>query len=178
MPLALLLVAALTVDAVDTAPPPEPSPPVPRPHSSFSSGRLMLIGLTAGVVAIGAGGALGALLDRDGAFGRACAITTGTLGTALFGADVGLLIGSLVYPARPSRPTRDPEERFGESLADGFSALGIVIVSILGGLAGLAVGAVGSALASGPPGTQRGVLGFAGGGVMIVAAVPLAVVLW
>lgn len=161
MPLALALAALLAVD--DDAPadlqPREPveqpaSAPAPNPHPR-------LIGFSVASVALGAGAALGAWFDRDGTFGRVCAIGAATLGTAFLATGVAYLIARLAG---------------GGARLHGVETA--AVVAAIAGLVGLAGGAVGSAFLSAPPGTPRGVLGVAGGGVLAATGITVLIAAW
>ncbi len=145
-----LALALATLLAADSGAPPS-TVPAERTHDSD---RPRLLAVSAAGVLLGAGAATGAWLDRDGAFGRGCAIAGGTLGTAMVGAALAYGISLL---------TRGPDGDVFDAVAAGFATL-------YGFLAGLAVGAVVSAFASAPPGTPRGVLGLVGGGLGLVGS--------
>lgn len=162
MHLALALAAVLAVD--DVEPPVELEPPVERPAPKPSperGRRARLIGFSAGAVALGAGAALGAWLNREGTFGRVCAVTAGTLGAAFLVTGVTYLIAWLAGGgARPH--------------GAGQAAL----VAAVAGLVGLAGGAVAAVLASAPPGVPRGATGVAGGGLMAATGVTVLIATW
>ena len=168
MHLALILAAVLAAQTVE--------PPEAPERVTLSSSQATLLGLTIGSVAVGGGAALGAWLDRDGTFGRICAITAGTLGSALLTASLAAWISSFIWPAAPQGETISGVASQIVEDTGRFIAMGVV--SFITGLVGLAAGAVMSGFVSAPTGTQRGVLGVAGGGVMIATSVTVLLIAW
>jgi len=166
MHLALALAALLAVD--DVGAPTDVPPPAPEEKPAPKDPHPRLIGFSIGAVALGAGAALGAWFDRDGVFGRACAIGAATLGAAFFATGVVYLIAWLAGGGAHQHGT--PESAV--------TARSAAIAAAVAGLVGLVGGAVGSAFASAPPGTPRGVLGVAGGGVMAATGVTVLIAAW
>lgn len=147
-----------------TTPPAEETAPK-NEDVSLSDNQQRVIGFGLGSIALGTGAALGAWLDRDGTFGRVSAIVAGTLGSALAVAGLSALITSFIFPK---------STRVGfmeDAIEDTGRAIAIGVVAIVAGLAGIIAGGVMSGFVSDPPGTQRGVLGIAGGGAMAVTSV-------
>jgi hypothetical protein len=184
--LSLFSFAAMAQEAAPAPSPQEevaPAPPLEElPESSsgdheFRDRHATLLGLGGATVALGAAGAIASWLDRDGTFGRVSAITVGTIGTAFLIAGISALIAYWVN-AVPERNPTTAGEMVGEIVEKTFSMVAVGIVAIIAGLAGLAVGAVMSAFVSAPPGTQRGVLGLAGGGAMIAASIAVVAIAW
>lgn len=166
----LALIVALTVAAEPAPVETVPQEPVAE-RVSLSDNQARLVGLGIGTTLLGTGAALGAWLDRGGTFGQVSAITAGALGTAVLAAGVSALIGTLLWPA--SRPG----DSAGEAIVnDTFRFIAIGALSMVAGFAGLAVGAVASGFLSVPPGTQRGVLGVVGGGVMVATSVTVLII--
>jgi hypothetical protein len=124
--------------------------------ANLSKNQKVLLGVGIGTAVLGVGVALGAWFDRDGTFGRVCAITAGTLGMATLGAGLGALL-------------------FGGARDEFMADLAGVLGGVIGGSIGLVLGGVASPFLSEPRGEPRAVLGVAGGGVMLV--VPLTVLL-
>ncbi len=147
----MLLVLLVVLTA---SPAPQDSPV----ESPFHPPTKSLLAIGVGTVALGVGSAIGAWADRDGGFGRACSIVGGSLGLAALG---GYLAAAIVALFETEPFFRD----FGQSLY-GFIGAGI----------GLVVGAVVAGFLSAPPGTQRGVLGLAGGSVATIGGAHLVVV--
>ena len=174
MHLAMLLAAVLTADSVE--PPPPAEPPKPEEHATLSKTQARLLGVGLGTVALGTGAALGSWFDRDGTFGRVCTITAGTPGTALLTASLAALISSFIWPAAPEGTT--VEGVASEIIEDTGRFIAMGLVTMFAGLAGLAGGAVMSAFVSAPQGTQRGVLGVAGGGVMVATSITVLLLAW
>ncbi len=173
MPFSLIIAVVLAQADVAPSTPVETGSPA---SPGLSSEHVRLLGFSAAAVALGAGAGACSWADRDGGFGRACAITTGTLGTALLAASLGALIASKLYPMRSDATTLG--EAAGEVVDNSFSAIGIAVVSTVSGLVGLAVGAIASVFATAPPGTPRGVFGVAGGGVMIATSISVLFLAW
>ena len=169
MHLALLMAAVLAADTVEPAAKPEE-------HATLSTRQARLLGVGIGSIALGTGAALGSWFDRDGIFGRVCAISAGTLGTALLTASLAALISSFIWPAAPEGTT--VEGVASEIIEDTGRFIAMGIVTMFAGLAGLAGGAVMSAFVSAPAGTQRGVLGVAGGGVMVATSITVLLLAW
>jgi hypothetical protein len=152
------------IAAEPTTPPPEETAPK-NEDVSLSDNQKRVIGFGLGSIALGTGAALGAWLDRDGTFGRVSAIVAGTLGSALAIAGISALITSFIFP----KSTRTGY--LEEAVEDTGRTLMVGVVAIVAGLAGLIAGGVMSGFVSAPPGTQRGVLGIAGGGAMAVTSI-------
>jgi hypothetical protein len=186
MHLALILTASLaSTDAVEPTPAPTEVPTeapteAPKPaepeHVGLSDIQLELIGLGIGSVALGTGAGLGAWFDRDGTFGQISAITAGTLGGAMLAASLAALISSWLYPAAPRGETVQGVAE--EIVVDTFRFIGIGVGALIGGLIGLAASAVASGFVSATPGTPRGALGLAGGGLMIATSITVLLVAW
>lgn len=174
MHLALLIAAILSAESVEA--PALAEPPTPEDHATLSKTQARLLGLGLGSIALGTGAALGSWFDRDGTFGRVCAITAGTLGTALLTASLAALISSFIWPAAAEGTTVEGVASAIIEDTGRFIAMGLV--SMFAGLAGLAGGAVMSAFVSAPTGTQRGVLGVAGGGVMVATSITVLLLAW
>lgn len=157
---------------VEPAPVLAPAPPVESEFSLNADQRNALgFGIGASVVGIGAG--LGSWFDRDGTFGRISAITSGTIGTAMLVGGVAMLIAAAVFPKEPRGST---VSGVVEEVIGGVGrAIAIGVIGIVAAGVGLVGGAVMSAFVSAPPGTQRGVLGVAGGGVMLATSVTVIV---
>jgi len=170
----MLLAAVLTADSVE--PPALADPPKPEEHATLSKRQARLLGVGLGTVALGTGAALGSWFDRDGTFGRVCAITAGTLGTALLTASLAALISSFIWPAAPEGTTVSGVA--SEIIEDTGRFIAMGIVTMFAGLAGLAGGAVMSAFVSAPTGTQRGLLGVAGGGVIVATSITVLLLAW
>ena len=172
MHLALLIAAVLSAESVEAPVLAEPPPQ----GVSLSSRQASLLGLGLGTVALGTGAAIGAWADRDGTFGRICAITAGTLGTALLTASLAALISSFIWPAAEQGTTISGVA--SEIVEDTGRFIAMGLVTFFAGLAGLAAGAVMSVFVSAPPGTQRGVLGVVGGAVMVGASITVVALAW
>jgi hypothetical protein len=125
--------------------------PAPVTHDAD---RPVLLGGSAAVGAASAGAAACSWLDRDGGFGRACAITSGVFGGAALGAALAWLGTSLFH---------GPQRTVYEDLA-------VHLSPIFGMLVGAAVGGLVAVFASGSRGTPRGVLGVTGGALGFVGA--------
>jgi hypothetical protein len=174
MHLALLIAAVLSAESVEG--PALVEPPKPEERVTLSNSQARLLGLGIGSVLLGSGAAIGAWADRDGTFGRVCAITAGTLGTALLTASLAALISSFIWPAAPEGTTVSGVA--SEMIEDTGRFIAMGIVTMFAGLAGLAGGAVMSAFVSAPTGTQRGLLGVAGGGVMVATSITVLLLAW
>lgn len=161
-----------TEPVTEPAPVLAPAPPVESGISLNDDQRNALgFGIAGSAIGIGAG--LGSWFDRDGTFGRISAITSGTLGTAMLVGGVAMLIAAAVMPKEPRGGTVSGVVE--EVIGDVGRAIAIGVIGIIAAGVGLVGGAVMSALVSGPPGTQRGVLGVAGGGVILATSVTVIV---
>lgn len=169
-----VLVAQPTAEpspAVEPAPVLAPAPPVEPEFLNADQRTALGFGIGASVIGIGAG--LGSWFDRDGTFGRISAITSGTLGTAMLVGGVAMLIAAAVMPKEPRGST---VSGVVEEVIGGVGrAIAIGVIGIVAAGAGLVGGAIMSAFVSAPPGTQRGVLGVAGGAAMLATSVTVFV---
>ncbi|MER2565255.1 MAG: hypothetical protein ABTQ32_31310 [Myxococcaceae bacterium] len=158
---------------VEPAPVLAPAPPV-EPESFLNADQRSALGFGIGASAIGIGAGLGAWFDREGTFGRISAITAGTLGTAMLVGGVAMLIAAAVIPKAPRGST---VSGVVEEVIGGVGrAVSIGVIGIIAAGVGLVGGAIMSALVSAPPGSQRGVLGVAGGSAMLATSIALVAV--
>jgi hypothetical protein len=142
-------------------------------EEKVSRKRVNAVLFASGSAAIGAGVALASWFDRDGTFGRVAAITGGVFGLGMLAASVGGLIARLIHEAQT--PPENP-------VAAGFDALGAAITQALvagvSGLVGMVAGGVIAGVTSTQPGVPRGVTGIAGGGLMALTGVAVAIAVW
>lgn len=158
--------------ALEPAPVLAPASPVEPEFLNADQRTALGFGIGASVIGIGAG--LGSWFDRDGTFGRISAITSGTLGTAMLVGGVAMLIAAAVMPKEPRGST---VSGVVEEVIGGVGrAIAIGVIGIVAAGAGLVGGAIMSVLLSAPSGTQRGVLGVAGGAAMLATSVTLVVI--
>jgi hypothetical protein len=152
---------------------PELASPVSIAEDETFSRHAKLLGIASAGVAVGTAGALVSWFDREGTWGRVSAITVGALGAAMFAAAVGGLVAALIDADRPV--VGNAIERASAWL---FTGLAVILVGLITGFVGLAVGAVASTLLSEPSGTQRGVVGLAGGGTLVAASIAMVAFAW
>ena len=151
-----------------------------RPHtsalsrgSSSSATSGLRVAFGASTILLGAGAALGSWFDRDGAFGRICAVTAGSIGLGLVAAGLGGLITRLINDARPI-----PQDPIEAGLQAFSSAIAQGMVALVSGVVGMVAGGLIAGFTTTPPGTQRGVVGMVGGSLMAVMGTTVMIATW
>jgi hypothetical protein len=155
----------------DGAPAVQPSPP--DPAEALSRRRVKSVVFGSSTILLGAGAALGAWFDRDGTFGRICAVAVGSIGLGLVAAGLGGLITRLITDARPvpDDPVEAGLQAFGAAIAQG-------TVALIAGVAGMVAGGLIAGFSTTPSGTQRGVVGIIGGSLMAATGTTVMIATW
>jgi hypothetical protein len=131
-------------------------------HSAQARRYLKSLVFGASTLVLGSGAALGSWFDRDGVFGRVCAVSAGAIGVGLLAAGVASLITRLINDAKPDDDS---------SVAQG-------IVGLITGVVGMVAGGLVSGFASTPAGTPRGVVGIVGGSLLAVTGTTVMIASW
>ncbi len=145
----------------------------PDPSDELARRRVKLVVFGSSTILLGAGAALGSWFDRDGTFGRICAVTAGSIGLGFVAAGLGGLITRLINDARPvsENPIEAGMEAVGSAIAQG-------MVALISGVVGMVAGGLIAGFTTAPPGTQRGVVGIVGGSLMAVVGTTVMIAAW
>ena len=145
----------------------------PDAPEGLSRRRVNSLVFGSSTILLGAGAALGAWFDREGTFGRICAVSAGAIGLGLVAAGLGGLITRLINDATPlsSNPIEAGAQAVGSAVAQ-------AMVALIAGVVGMVAGGVIAGITTTPPGTQRGVVGIIGGTLMAVTGTTVMIATW